>query len=114
MSDLKEHFIFGGFHDQPNMVFNEGDISILTSISEGFPYTVLESMSCGRPVVSTDVGGVKDAIADCGIMCKPRDPQSLADGVIKLLKDADLRIELGKKGRERVLLNFTIKKSSIG
>lgn len=109
--DLEGNFKFGGFHNNPSMIFNEGDISILTSISEGFPYTVIESMSCGRPVVSTDVGGIRDALEGCGILCKPRAPQELADGVIKLLEDNDLRIELGNKAREKVLLNFTTDKS---
>jgi glycosyltransferase involved in cell wall biosynthesis len=108
---LEETFQFGGFHDQPSMIFNEGDISFLTSISEGFPYTVIESMSCGRPVVATDVGGIKDALEGCGILCKPRDPQDIANGVVKLLNDDDLRLEYGKKARERVLLSFTTEKS---
>ncbi len=109
--EVKDHFRFGGFHDKPSMVFNEGDISILTSISEGFPYTVIESMSCQRPVVATDVGGIKDALEGCGILCKPRDPKAIAEGVITLLKDTNLRLELGKKSREKVLLNFTTQKS---
>ncbi len=109
--DLSDNFTFGGFHNQPNMIFNEGDISVLTSISEGFPYTVIESMSCRRPVVATDVGGIRDALEGCGILCKPRDPQDVADGVIKLLKDDQLRIELGVKARDKVLLKFTTDKS---
>tara|TARA_R100000908_G_scaffold61985_2_gene40791 strand:+ start:64613 stop:66205 length:1593 start_codon:yes stop_codon:yes gene_type:complete len=104
--DLESTFEFGGFHDQPSQIFNEGDISILTSISEGFPYTVIESMSCGRPVVATDVGGIRDALEGCGILCKPRDPKDISAGVIKLLKDDDLRLEYGQKARERVLLTF--------
>ncbi len=109
--DVEDHFTFGGFHNNPSMIFNEGDISILTSISEGFPYTVIESMSCGRPVVATDVGGIKDALEDCGILCKPRAPEEIAQGVIKLLEDSDLRIDLGNKSREKVLLNFTTDRS---
>jgi glycosyltransferase involved in cell wall biosynthesis len=108
---LKETFHFEGFHNQPSMIFNEGDISILTSISEGFPYTVIESMSCGRPVVATDVGGIRDALEGCGILCKPRDPKDIANGVIKLLQDPDLRFEYGRKARDRVLLTFTTEKS---
>ncbi len=108
---LGDNFTFGGFHNQPNMIFNEGDISILTSISEGFPYTVIESMSCGRPVVATDVGGIRDALEGCGILCKPRDPVDIANGVIKLLEDTQLRLELGNKSRDKVLLNFTTDKS---
>jgi len=109
--DLGDHFTFGGYHDTPSKIFNEGDISILSSISEGFPYTVLESMSCARPVVATDVGGVSEAVEGCGIVCKPRDARDLAEGVIKLLEDDDLRIELGRKSRSRVLLKYTIPKS---
>ena len=109
--DLGEHFVFGGFHDAPQKLFNEGDISILSSISEGFPYTVIESMSCARPVVATDVGGIREALEGCGILCQPRNPQDLADGVIKLLSDDQLRIDLGRKARERVLLKYTIEKS---
>lgn len=109
--DLEDTFEFGGFHDQPSMIFNEGDISILTSISEGFPYTVIESMSCARPVVATDVGGIRDALEGCGILCKPRDPRDIANGVIKLLNDDELRLELGSKARERVLLTFRTEKS---
>lgn len=108
---LEGTFEFGGFHNQPSKIFNEGDISILTSISEGFPYTVIESMSCARPVVATDVGGIRDALEGCGILCKPRDPQDIANGVIKLLTDDTLRIELGQKAREKVLLSFTTEKS---
>lgn len=108
---LGDTFTFGGFHDQPSEIFNEGDISVLTSISEGFPYTVIESMSCGRPVVATDVGGIKDALEGCGILCKPRDPRDIANGILKLLNDDSLRIELGKKARDKVLLTFTTEKS---
>lgn len=109
--DLEEHFTFGGFHNTPSMIFNEGDISILSSISEGFPYTVIESMSCGRPVVSTDVGGIREALEGCGELCKPRDARALAGGVVKLLRDDDLRLEMGRRARDRVLLNYTIPQS---
>lgn len=108
---LEKYFQFGGFHDKPHMIFNEGDISILTSISEGFPYTIIESMSCGRPVVATDVGGISEALEGCGFLCKPRDPEGIAKSVIQLLRDDDLRIDMGRKARERVLLNYTIEQS---
>jgi glycosyltransferase involved in cell wall biosynthesis len=68
-------------------------------------------MSCGRPVVATDVGGIKDALEGCGILCKPRNPEEIAAGVVNLLEDTELRIELGNKSREKVLLNFTTDRS---
>lgn len=108
---LEQNFKFCGYHNDPSSLFIEGDISILSSISEGFPYTVIESMSCGRPVVATDVGGVREAVEGYGILCKARNYKALADGVIQLLNDHGFRKHLAEKGRERVLRDFTIPKS---
>lgn len=109
--DLQENFKLLGPHRFPEKVFCEGDISILTSISEGFPYTIIESMSCGVPVVSTDVGGVYEALnADCGILCKPKDPIAIGKAVLKLLQDKDLRQAMSRNSRKRIEENFTIDK----
>ena len=107
---LEENFLLEGFHSQPHMIFSEGDISILTSISEGFPYTIIESMSCGIPVVATDVGGVSEAIDNGidGFICKPKDYKDIGEKVIKLLKNKELRENMAKKAREKVLHEFTL------
>ncbi|MDY7018462.1 MAG: GT4 family glycosyltransferase PelF [Chloroflexota bacterium] len=104
--NLDDTFELAGFHSNPAQIFNEGDISILSSISEGFPYTVLESMSCATPVVGTDVGGVREALEGFGIVVKPKDPEALAEGVIRLLSDDELRQRLGRMAREEVLAKF--------
>ncbi len=107
--NLGNNFFLKGFHSQPHLIFSEGDISILTSISEGFPFTVLESMSCGIPVVATDVGGVSEAIEEgTGFVCKPRDPEAIGSKVVELLTNNELRMEMGKKARQRVIDNFTL------
>jgi glycosyltransferase involved in cell wall biosynthesis len=103
---LESTFEFGGFHNAPAEVYCEGDISVLSSISEGFPFTVLESMACCRPVVGTDVGGVKEALEGFGVVVPPRDPEAFGAGVVQLLRDDDLRLELGRKAREEILLKF--------
>ncbi len=104
--NLEQTFEFGGFHNKPAEIYTEGDISVLSSISEGFPFTVLESMSCARPVVGTDVGGVKESLEGFGIVVPPRDHEAFGRGVVKLLQDDDLRLELGRKAREEVILRF--------
>ena len=109
--NLEDHFILGGYHNKPSDIFNEGDISVLSSISEGFPYTVLESMACARPVVATDVGGVKEALDGFGIIVKPKDAEAFGEGVINLLLDHELRQSLGRLAREQVLLKFRISTS---
>lgn len=106
---LENNFFLKGYHGQPHLIFSEGDISILTSISEGFPFTVLESMSCGVPVVATDVGGVSEAIDEgSGFVCKPRDPEAIGAKVIKLLSDETLRKHMSENGRQRVIDHFTL------
>jgi len=84
---------------------------VLTSISEGLPYTVLEAMATGRPVVATDVGGVGEAIGDAGLLVPPRNPSAVADACVHLLTDADERRALGKAARSRVVNLFTAKAS---
>jgi glycosyltransferase involved in cell wall biosynthesis len=109
--DLRGNFILAGYHATPEVLFCEGDISILTSISEGFPYTVLESMSCGIPVVATDVGGVTEALDEnCGYICKPKDHEEIGSRVVELLLDKELRARMGANARKKVVENFTIGK----
>lgn len=109
--ELKENFKLAGFHSKPHELFSEGDVSILTSISEGFPYTVIESMSCGIPVVATDVGGVSEALdSSTGFICKPKDFEEIGNRVVELLQNEELRNQMGRNAREKVINNFTIDK----
>lgn len=88
--------------------YGTGSIIVLSSISEGFPYTVIEGMCRGRPIVATDVGGVSEAVGDAGIVVRPRDPQAFADACVTLLRDGETRREMGARARARVLGNFTL------
>ena len=105
---LEETFLLKGPHPNPAELYAEGDVTVLSSISEAFPYTVLESMACARPVVGTDVGGVREALEGFGLIVPPRDPSSLGSAIVTLLRDDELRLELGRKAREQVLARFRI------
>jgi len=106
---LEDTFFLKGAKTDPHLLFPEGDLSILTSISEGFPYTVLESMSCGVPVVATDVGGTAEALdhGGSGFICKPKDAQALAGRVVQLLNNPALRKKMGRHARERITSRFS-------
>ncbi|MGK5682790.1 GT4 family glycosyltransferase PelF [Actinoplanes sp. URMC 104] len=91
--------------------YHAGSIVALTSISEGFPYTVVEAMACGRPTVCTNVGGVAEAVADTGRVVAPRDHAAVAEACIELLRDDQLRYNMGFAARARVLEHFTLAQS---
>lgn len=88
--------------------YQSADAVILTSISEAFPYSILEAMSSARPVIASDVGGVSEAVEGCGILVKPRDVEGFAAAVRKLAGDASLRSRLGVKARAKVLDEFRL------
>jgi len=79
-----------------------------TTNDEGFGLVLLESMACGKPVIAFDLWGPSEVIGDCGIIVKEKNVEALADGMIKLLKDEELRQDLARKARERVLRYFSI------
>ena len=108
--ELNENFIFAGHTNDIPSAYKVGDVVALSSISEAFPYSVVEAMMIGKPVIATDVGGIREAIGDCGIVVRPRQPEEMANGIIKLLQSQELRNSYGEDGRERALNYFTIGK----
>ncbi|MBO0840292.1 MAG: GT4 family glycosyltransferase PelF [Sciscionella sp.] len=99
---------FEGRVDEIRDAYVAGHVVALSSISEGFPYTLIEAMVCGRPCVATDVGGVSEAVADTGFVVPPRDPEAMARACLKLLQDKELRTRLGTAARDRALAMFTV------
>lgn len=91
--------------------YHAGSVVALTSISEGFPYTVVEAMACGRPTVCTNVGGVAEAVGDTGIVVPPRDHAAVAEACVRLLCDDELRRRLGAAAHTRVIEHFTLSQS---
>jgi hypothetical protein len=65
-------------------------------------------MTCGRPCVATDVGGVTEALGDTGIVVSPRSPDALAKACLTMLRDPELRRRKGTEARLRALEFFTV------
>jgi len=106
--DINESVAFEGRVEEIRDAYAAGHVVALCSITEGFPYTVIEAMTCGRPCIATDVGGVAEAIADTGIVVPPRNPRAFAEGCLTLLRDDEERRRLGAAARERALEFFTV------
>ncbi len=85
------------------------DLFVLSSKYEGLPLSVLEAMSAKLPVLSTNVGGVFDAVIDgeTGLLVPSGDQQAMVEKLRLLLNDASLRCSLGQRGYELYLQKFT-------
>ncbi|MDF0651635.1 MAG: glycosyltransferase family 4 protein [Nitrospira sp.] len=85
------------------------DVVVLPSLSEGFPFVVLEALAMSRPVVATNVNGVPELIRDGihGLLVPPRNPQALQAAIRTLLHDPWLAARLGKAGQAEVAARFS-------
>jgi glycosyltransferase involved in cell wall biosynthesis len=88
------------------------DVFVQPSLHEGMPNTVLEAMAAGLPIVATAVGGTPEVVVDgiTGLLVPPRDPDRLAEAIVALLRDPNLRRTMGRSGRQRVAENFTVER----
>ncbi len=105
---LQGSVTFEGRVEDITDAYRAGQVVALTSVSEGFPYTVIEAMAMGRPPVATRVGGVPEAVGSAGLIVRPRDVMGVASALGRLLDDAALRQRLGAAARERVMELFTL------
>lgn len=105
---LQGSVTFEGRVEDITDAYRAGQVVALTSVSEGFPYTVIEAMAMGRPPVATRVGGVPEAVGNAGLIVRPRDVMGVASALGRLLDDAALRQRLGAAARERVMELFTL------
>ena len=108
--ELEENFKFMGGTKEPEKAYNLADVVAFSSITEGFPFGVIEAMACGKAVVATDVGGVGEALEGCGLLVRSRSPHELARGIITLLKDEPLRKGFEVAALKRIEEDFTLEK----
>jgi len=85
------------------------DAVCLSSDVEGLPLAVVEAMSLAKPVISTDVGGLRDAVVpgETGWLVPRRDPDAYAQALLELAADAPRARQMGKVGEERFQAHFT-------
>lgn len=92
-----------------DVVFAGLDIVALTSHNEGTPVSLIEAQGAGKPIVSTDVGGVKDIAVDkqCGFITEPGDAEHFAAALLELVSDTNLRETFGEFGKNYVHEKFS-------
>jgi glycosyltransferase involved in cell wall biosynthesis len=107
--NLRDHVTFFPFTDEPNVVFERLDLTVLPSLEkEGLPNVLLESMSMGVPVVSSNLGGIPEIVieGETGTMVAPGDHAALADAIETIWADQDRFHAMKIKARELIVSHF--------
>lgn len=107
---ISDSVFFLGWVNDPYEFMSNVDVPVLTSISESFSYTILESAMLKKTAVSSNVGGISDLIdhGENGFLFEPGDYGTLADYIIKLVDDRNLRQVMGKKLHEKARDKFSL------
>jgi glycosyltransferase involved in cell wall biosynthesis len=91
----------GKRNDIPELL-SRSSLFVLPSLREGLGVAIIEAMASGLPVVASDVGGIKEVVADglSGLLCPPGDAEALARAIRRLLSDPQMMERMGRRGRE--------------
>lgn len=111
---LGDRAIFTGMRSDVGKLLNLSDVVVLSSFTiECFPFSVLEAMSARVPAVCTAIGGLPEMIEDgvTGHLAPPRDPDGLAEGVLRVLATEGRAAEMGRAARRRLEAMFTLDRS---
>jgi glycosyltransferase involved in cell wall biosynthesis len=92
-------------HDRVPALYRRADAFCLPSFAEGVPTVLMEAMASGLPVVATAIGGVAELVDE--IVVAPARADLIADALVRLARDPGLRAELGRRGRERIVSDYS-------
>jgi len=105
---LEDRVRFLGHREDVARLLKSADVLVLSSRNEALPLTIAEAMAAGRPVVATDVGSVRDMVAEgrTGHIVPPEDEEALAKGMAVYADDPKLRKRHGRAGRKLCLKRY--------
>ncbi len=110
LAPVRDRIVFLGRLEKEEMhgFFSEVGIVVLPSLWENFPNACLEAMAAGRAVVGSSAGGMAQQLdsGNAGLLIPPKAPRAIADAVCRLLRDRELRTQLGTRARARILSEY--------
>ncbi len=109
--EISQTCMFLGFRDDIPQVLSSFDVFVLPSIMEGHPIAILEAMAMAKPIVASDINGIREQIENrrTGLLVPPGDPQALAKAINQMLKDRNKARKMGIEARKRVDEMYDIK-----
>lgn len=107
--DLRRNIMVTGYRSDVPEVMNCADALVLCSETENAPLTILEGMSCGLPIIATNVGGIPEQVQDGenGFLVPVKSPEAIAEAALKLSADDKMTARMGARARETVLERYT-------
>jgi glycosyltransferase involved in cell wall biosynthesis len=107
----KNVFWLGHRTDVPNLLAAM-DVYIQPSHNEGMSLSILEAMAAGKPVIATDVGGIREVLRphENGLLISPHSTESLFEAMLELIDHPELRILYGQVARKQVFAEFSLQK----
>jgi len=110
--ELSGQVNFLGFREDVPVLINISDIIILSTKWEGLPLVPLETGACKKPIIASDVNGVRETIIDkkTGYLFKPSSAEDLAEKIIELLRSKELRRKIGENAFDFISENFSKEK----
>ena len=108
--DLKDHVYFTGEQSEIEKILPELNVYVMSSIAEGIPLAILEAMSVGLPIVSTEVGGIPELLENNkqGLLVPAQDSEALANAMLWMLEHDVESLEQGKRNRDIVDSKFSL------
>jgi glycosyltransferase involved in cell wall biosynthesis len=106
---LEKHVLLAGFRPDVLSLHKAFDIFVMSSVTEGLGTSLLDAMAAGKPIVATDTGGIPEVVihGETGILVPPRDHDAMAQAIVTLLKNDELRRTMGEAGRARARKMFS-------
>ena len=100
---------FLGYVDDISIIYSRASLVVLASRSEGLPLCILEAFAYGLPAVATAVSGTPEIVMPekTGLLVEPDNPEQLAQAIMRLLSDTQLRQQLGQAGRHLVVEKYS-------
>jgi len=107
--DISVEFLDRVPNEELVIEYNKAEICILPSFSEGNPKVLLEAMACGRPVIGSEIEGIKEIISHGhnGYLCKT-DARSLSEAINSLIADKEFMVRIGRNARKTILEKHNI------
>jgi glycosyltransferase involved in cell wall biosynthesis len=112
---IGERTLFLGHRPDVLDLVSRFDVGVLAShpeYGEGLSNSISEYMGLGKPVIATDIGGNRELVDEgvTGLLCPAGDADGMAEKLLVLLRDEDLRKSMGKRGREFFMANLTLER----